>query len=50
MSGGGMSGGGMSSALTTAPAPARAAALTREIPTGRRPGWWGMTLALVSDV
>ena len=28
----------------------RAAALAREVPAGRRPGWWGMVLALVSDV
>jgi heme/copper-type cytochrome/quinol oxidase subunit 3 len=35
---------------TEAPAARRAAALAREMPTGRRPGWWGMVLALVSDV
>jgi heme/copper-type cytochrome/quinol oxidase subunit 3 len=37
---------------TTSEAPAahRAAALAREMPAGRRPGWWGMVLALASDV
>jgi heme/copper-type cytochrome/quinol oxidase subunit 3 len=30
--------------------PGRAAALAREVPAGRRPGWWGMVLALTSDV
>jgi heme/copper-type cytochrome/quinol oxidase subunit 3 len=25
------------------------AALAREVPSGRRPGWWGMVLALVAD-
>jgi heme/copper-type cytochrome/quinol oxidase subunit 3 len=40
----------MSSAPTTMPAPARTAALAGEVPAGRRPGWWGMTLALASDV
>jgi heme/copper-type cytochrome/quinol oxidase subunit 3 len=33
-----------------APAAGRAAALAREMPAGRRPGWWGMVLALASDV
>jgi heme/copper-type cytochrome/quinol oxidase subunit 3 len=28
----------------------RAAALAREIPAGRRPGWWGMVLTLAADV
>jgi heme/copper-type cytochrome/quinol oxidase subunit 3 len=28
----------------------RTAALTREMPAGRRPGWWGMWLALGADV
>jgi heme/copper-type cytochrome/quinol oxidase subunit 3 len=28
----------------------RAAALTREMPAGRRPGWWGMMLVLGADV
>jgi heme/copper-type cytochrome/quinol oxidase subunit 3 len=50
MSSVGMSSVGVSSAPTTTPAPARAAALAREVPTGRRPGWWGMVLALASDV
>ena len=40
----------MSSAPTTMPAPARSAARTRVVSAGRRPGWWGMTLALISDV
>jgi heme/copper-type cytochrome/quinol oxidase subunit 3 len=40
----------MSAASTTTPARPRTAALARELPTGRRPGWWGMTLALASDV
>jgi heme/copper-type cytochrome/quinol oxidase subunit 3 len=31
-------------------APTRAAALAREMPAGRRPGWWGMVLVLASDV
>jgi heme/copper-type cytochrome/quinol oxidase subunit 3 len=35
---------------TEAPAGRRAAALAREMPAGRRPGWWGMVLALASDV
>ena len=46
----------MSTVPTTAPAPTaaqaadRPAALAREFPAGRRPGWWGMVLALASDV
>jgi heme/copper-type cytochrome/quinol oxidase subunit 3 len=28
----------------------RTAAITREMPAGRRPGWWGMWLALGADV
>ena len=48
----------MSTTPATATSPAtrqgasapRAAALAREVPAGRRPGWWGMVLALVSDV
>lgn len=28
----------------------RTAALTREMPAGRRPGWWGMMLVLGADV
>jgi heme/copper-type cytochrome/quinol oxidase subunit 3 len=36
---------------TAAPTAAdRPAALAREMPAGRRPGWWGMVLALASDV
>lgn len=35
--------------VPAAPSP-RAAALAREVPTGRRPGWWGMVLTLASDV
>jgi heme/copper-type cytochrome/quinol oxidase subunit 3 len=30
--------------------PTRAAAMAREIPTPRRPGWWGLVLVLVADV
>jgi heme/copper-type cytochrome/quinol oxidase subunit 3 len=35
---------------TEAPPARRAAALAREMPAGRRPGWWGMVLVLASDV
>jgi cytochrome c oxidase subunit 3 len=28
----------------------RPSALIREVPAGRRPGWWGMVLALTADV
>lgn len=28
----------------------RPSALAREVPAGRRPGWWGMVLTLVADV
>jgi heme/copper-type cytochrome/quinol oxidase subunit 3 len=31
-------------------APTRTAALSREMPAGRRPGWWGLMLALASDL
>ena len=30
--------------------PTRAAALAREIPTPRRPGWWGMVILLAADI
>lgn len=33
-----------------APAAERPAALIREVPTGRRPGWWGTMLFLLTDV
>jgi heme/copper-type cytochrome/quinol oxidase subunit 3 len=39
---------------TSVPRPAvegsRSAALTREMPAGRRPGWWGMMLVIGADV
>jgi heme/copper-type cytochrome/quinol oxidase subunit 3 len=46
----------MSAGMDTTPVPrpaiatSRAAALTRELPAGRRPGWWGMWLVLGADV
>jgi cytochrome c oxidase subunit III len=40
----------VSPAEATTSAAGRAAALAREMPAGRRPGWWGMVLALTSDV
>lgn len=37
--------------MTALPAAATdPAAVTREVPAGRRPGWWGMVLTLVTDV
>ncbi|SEK69226.1 cytochrome c oxidase subunit 3 [Blastococcus sp. DSM 46786] len=37
--------------MTALPAAATdPAAAAREVPAGRRPGWWGMVLALVTDV
>lgn len=39
------------SALSTATSAAtRPDAVAREVPAGRRPGWWGMVLTLVTDV
>jgi heme/copper-type cytochrome/quinol oxidase subunit 3 len=41
----------MSAAPTTAASAAtRPQALAREVPAGRRPGWWGMVLTLATDV
>jgi heme/copper-type cytochrome/quinol oxidase subunit 3 len=46
----------MSAGMDTTPVPrpgigtSRVAALTRELPAGRRPGWWGMWLVLGADV
>lgn len=35
---------------TAAEASTRPSALAREVPAGRRPGWWGIVLTLVADV
>lgn len=37
-------------ATSTAEAATRPSALIREVPAGRRPGWWGMVLVLTADV
>jgi heme/copper-type cytochrome/quinol oxidase subunit 3 len=36
--------------MSAAPAVTNPAALSREAPAGRRPGWWGMVLFLTTDV
>ena len=38
------------SAIARSSPPVRAAAAAREVPAGRRPGWWGMMLAIVADL
>jgi heme/copper-type cytochrome/quinol oxidase subunit 3 len=40
----------VSAVPATAEAATRPRAVVREVPAGRRPGWWGMVLALVTDV
>jgi heme/copper-type cytochrome/quinol oxidase subunit 3 len=46
----------MSAGMDTTPVPrpeidtSHRAALTREMPAGRRPGWWGMMLLLATDL
>jgi cytochrome c oxidase subunit 3 len=40
----------MSAIPTSLSAATRPSALAREVPAGRRPGWWGMVLTLVTDV
>lgn len=40
----------MSTPSTATIQSAHRSALSREVPAGRRPGWWGMVLALVTDV
>ncbi|RBY82376.1 heme-copper oxidase subunit III [Geodermatophilus sp. TF02-6] len=40
----------MSAPATVTSAATRPRAVAREVPAGRRPGWWGMVLTLVTDV